>query len=81
MSYSEVLWRQYKRQGKQSVDPFAKPLFYSGVGVSVFYETESFWNVMKSCKYILFSLQDVSYVACESAVYVLTKIKLLAWFK
>lgn len=56
-------------EGKQSIDPFAKALFYSGVGVSVTYETESFCNLMKSCKYILFSLQNISYVVCKSAVW------------
>lgn len=34
-------------EGKQSIDPFAKALFYSGVGVSVIYEIESFCNSMK----------------------------------
>lgn len=48
-----------KDKGKQSIDPFAKVLFYSRVGVSVICETESSRNLMKSCKYILFSLQNM----------------------
>lgn len=33
-------------EGKLSIDPFEKALFYSGVGVSVF-EIQCFYNLMK----------------------------------
>lgn len=36
-----------KDEGNQSIDPFAKALFYSEADISVIYEMESFCNLMK----------------------------------